>query len=454
MTRTDCLFLARNSIALTLFAAFVQVNAQTSTDTSVVDDLKAQKEVSDAKTAFYESLTAAYEAELAATKAKFGGLDKPAYEGTADISSTAAGTAEGTLLGITAVNQMAQRFADKLLKEGTSCHLVLTSSTSVPDFQMLTAFNAQHAAIEKVFAEAEGKETSAYRTLNRQLASSALAALPYIGNLLSFAKTDYKFINIVVTSTDEMLLRALAARLQTADRTLFIPALYLPGAGPSAEDFFKKIGKVDEWAIAAKRYLIFYEALKVEATKKADSDAKKAELKELELRLATWRSISEGLEAWSKKLATADDKGISIISAIIRQHSIKSSLDPGGADLLIVQLHTVAATGYSKKNLWSSLGANPFYVMGGAVASYVLVNGISGAVKSSQLLPLSGGYHSVSKLEAKVNDAKVNNPEAGAVPKGAQACTPPPATKVSLSTPASAVTVKSHESLPIPKPSQ
>jgi hypothetical protein len=66
--------------------------------------------------------------------------------------------------------------------------------------------------------------------------------------------------------------------------------------------------------------------------------------------------------------------------------------------MVVVKLNNIGGTAYTKKNLWSSIGANPFYVMGSVVASYTMFD-IDGNVISSQLLPWHGGYHSVSKVQ-------------------------------------------------------
>ncbi len=134
-----------------------------------------------------------------------------------------------------------------------------------------------------------------------------------------------------------------------------------------------------------------------------DNEKLKDELLKAQESLATWKSVSESLDAWSKQLTTSDDKGNSPIGTIILQSSIKGKLQEDKVGLVIIELHKVTGTGYTKKNLWSSLGCNPFYVMGGAVASYMMLNGKTGKVLSSSLLPTHGGYHSVSDVEGIVN---------------------------------------------------
>jgi len=119
---------------------------------------------------------------------------------------------------------------------------------------------------------------------------------------------------------------------------------------------------------------------------------------------ATWKAISDALDAWIKQVISADDKGNVPVTTIIRQSAIKQKLDEG-ADLVIIQLHKLVGTGYTVKNILSSLGSNPFFAAGGALASYVEFNGKSGTVINSMLLPIHGGYYSVSDIKENLDKA-------------------------------------------------
>lgn len=66
-------------------------------------------------------------------------------------------------------------------------------------------------------------------------------------------------------------------------------------------------------------------------------------------------------------------------------------------------MHKVAGTTYTKKNICSSLGKNPFFVMDGGVASFSLFDGKSGKVLGSALTPVHGGYFSVDEVHSVVN---------------------------------------------------
>jgi hypothetical protein len=134
-----------------------------------------------------------------------------------------------------------------------------------------------------------------------------------------------------------------------------------------------------------------------------NDEALKTKLQKAKDALAIWKAISDALDAWVKQVTSADDKGTIPLVSILRQSVIKQKLD-SGASLVTIQLYKMVGTGYTKKNLWSSLGSNPFFVAGGAVAGYIALDGKNGSIISSMLLPVHGGYYSVSDIQERVNN--------------------------------------------------
>lgn len=373
--------------------------------------IKATKDTAEAQAAAANAQKAQSEAELAALKKRFGDFSGSGISGTAELSGSA-GSAEATLLGSVAVNRIATQFAVPLSKLTAQGSLVFTTATTVPDFQALTAFETQFLAISAAVTAAR-LSTSDKPADNAGLKTESVAAigmgLEAVSKILSFAKTDYKFVNLDVSSTDAMLLRALAGLLK--DKTVEIPAFYVADAISASNQVLSRTGEINKWSVEAKSRIKLYEAAQAEfekqlATAPADQSLKDG-LQKAKSALATWKAVSESVDAWSKQLTTADDKGNSPIATIARQSAIKRKLDADGV-LVIVELHKVAGTGYTKKNILSSLGANPFFVMGGAVASYVALDGKTGKVLDAQMLPMHGGYHSVSDIPAVVNRSLSN----------------------------------------------
>ncbi|WP_189691036.1 hypothetical protein [Pseudorhodoferax aquiterrae] len=369
--------------------------------------IKVAKDTADAQAALANAQKAQSEAELAALKKRYGDFSGSGISGTAELTGSA-GTAEATLLGSVAVNRIAKEFAAPLKALSATGSIVLTTATTVPDFQALTAFETQFLAVSTAVAAAR-LGTSDKAADNAGLKTESVAGiglgLDAVSKILSFAKTDYKFVNLDVAGTDAMLLRALAGLLK--DKTVEIPAFYVADAISASNRILSRTGDINKWSVEAKGRVKFHEAAQAEfekqiAAKPADQDLKDG-LQKAKSALSTWKAVSESVDAWSKQLTTADDKGNSPIATIARQSAIKNKLENNGV-LVIVELHKVAGSGYTKKNLWSSLGANPFFVMGGAVASYVALEGNTGRVLDAQMLPVHGGYHSVSDIKGVVNE--------------------------------------------------
>lgn len=380
--------------------------------------IKAAKDTAEAQTATANAQKAQSDAELAALKKRFGDFSGSGISGTAELTGSA-GTAEATLLGSMAVNRIAAQFSAPLSKLTAKGSLVLTTATTIPDFQAMTAFETQFLAISTAVITAR-QSTSDKPTDNAEMRMESVAAigigLEAVSKILSFAKTDYKFVNLDVASSDAMLLRALAGSLK--GKAVEIPAFYVADAISASNQVLSRAGEINKWSVEAKSRIKFYEMVQAEFEKQLAATPANTFLKDglqkAKSALATWKSVSESVDAWSKQLTTADDKGNSLIATIARQSAIKKKLDSDGV-LVIVELHKVVGTGYTKKNLWSSLGANPFFVMGGAVASYVALDGKSGYVLDAMMLPVHGGYHSVSDIPAIVNRGLLNN-EAGKTP--------------------------------------
>lgn len=376
---------------------------------------KAAKDVADAQTAAANAQKAQVEAELAAVKAKIGEIPPSGYSGAVDLG-TNAGNAEATLLGAAAVNQVAMKFAERIKADRASRSVLLLSTPgTLPDFQLLMTFNAQLDAVRAAVIaarESTKKQVEDVSKAGVQLESIAALGLGLdaVNKLLAFAKGDYKFIGIDVASNDAMLLSALAQQLKAGGAvSVEIPAVYFPDAFAASNAVLKKITDIYQWSTEAKRHARTFEAAQTAIEKqlagKADDEELKNRLAEAKRALGTWKSVSDTIDGWVKQITVADDKGNVVLASILRQSALKQKLD-GGAALLVVQLHKVAGTGYTKKSFVSSLfGINPFFVMGGAVAGYVALDGKSGQAFSSMLLPMHGGYHSVSDVQDIVGNA-------------------------------------------------
>jgi hypothetical protein len=401
--------------SITLMGA--PVNAQTTanpTPDPQIAAAKAATELANALKAQSDAEKAAYDSAAAAAKARMGDIPSSGYSGTADASGTAGGT-EALLLGAVAINRVAAQMAVRLKSDvpASVSSLMLYASASIPDFQALMAFNAQREGLKRAFEAAakSTKEAEQGESLATSVGTVGLG-LDAINKLLGYFKTDYKFLDLAVASSDAMLVTALAAELRKQGLNAQMPSTYLPPTVLDGEAFLKPISEVFDWSEQAHEKQLRNEseasrtkAKMAKALKdKADADVTQDQtrLSRLEDAAAIWKAVAERIDGFIKASTTASDKGIVPLALVVQQSWIRSRLDQG-AVLVVVQLHKVAGTAYTKKNIWSSLGANPFFVMGGAVAGMTALAGNTGQVLSSAFIPWHGGYRSVSEVEDIVN---------------------------------------------------
>lgn len=90
----------------------------------------------------------------------------------------------------------------------------------------------------------------------------------------------------------------------------------------------------------------------------------------------------------------AADGKASQLAAALRQAESAQSLKRGGV-LALLKMNMRGATSFTKKNFFTAFGGMPFYVSGGAVASYAVMDGQSGEILDSISVPVASGFQSV-----------------------------------------------------------
>jgi hypothetical protein len=111
-----------------------------------------------------------------------------------------------------------------------------------------------------------------------------------------------------------------------------------------------------------------------------------------------WTAVIALYDSLFGKLAVPDEKGSVLVVNVIKEWVIDEALK-GGGYLLILKTQKAGGSAYTKKNMWTSLGAMPFFVAGGAVASFVLLEGASGKISTAGVIPIHGGYRRVDAIE-------------------------------------------------------
>lgn len=341
--------------------------AATKTDSDAIAALDQRAKIAEKEAA---ALTAEKEAVTAANnllKAQLGTITDSGIKGEAVIDIKA-GKAEAMLLGSVALNEIANKFAVQIKRDiPAGATLLLFQSSESFDFYELRVFNTSYDLLKK---QKEATVDKGVVRFSPAIIASIGPVADMVKNMLSMFKTDYAFSGVDIELADEMLLSALTNSLkkQYSDSiTVELPKVYNPSIYKTPDILIEKLANLSQWAN--------------ETTKRAE------EAKTLLTQLA----------------AVDTDKKGTMFSRVVQQTVLQEKMQQSNTYLVILQPSKLSGSLYTKKSLWSSLGSNPFHVMGGAVASYTALDGISGKVISSMMLPVHGGYHSVSDIQRIVN---------------------------------------------------
>ncbi|UHD16366.1 xanthine dehydrogenase family protein molybdopterin-binding subunit [Thiocapsa bogorovii] len=101
-----------------------------------------------------------------------------------------------------------------------------------------------------------------------------------------------------------------------------------------------------------------------------------------------------------ESLAKSDKDGVPAAELVMTQKAVSDALK-SGSYALFLRLNLSAGGYYTKKNLWTFFGSLPFYVSGGAIASFVAVDGASGDVRAAGQFQVHSGYYPVDEVEAR-----------------------------------------------------
>ncbi|HEX8380861.1 MAG TPA: hypothetical protein VF619_09980 [Allosphingosinicella sp.] len=114
---------------------------------------------------------------------------------------------------------------------------------------------------------------------------------------------------------------------------------------------------------------------------------------------ANAKTLSDLAKAYTDLLVTLSTpaEGKSQLAVALRQAESAQSLKRGGV-LALLKMNMRGATSFTKKNFFTAFGGMPFYVSGGAVASYAVMDGQSGEVLDSISVPIASGFQSVPEV--------------------------------------------------------
>lgn len=390
-------------------------------DTAAARQVSAQKSEAEAQTALFnqqkaaaDAQSAALAAEAIALKAKFGTVTGSQITGTV-TTEAGAGSAEANLLAAKAVDEAAALIAKALSPTPDNKKYIVFAGSQRPTLGHWRTFSIQSEVIQVSFNQADFVATQARRAAEGQITpaittnssgtesvanivTGAGAVLDIASKLGSYFMTDYKASAVTLTGCDDDLLAVgVVGRLSGA----LFPARWAspPGANP-VSNLLARLAKLRDSSIPTQREMQ-EKGDHYKAAAEKESDAKRKD--QLKGIAGAFAKAGDAYVAAQKRfddllvsLATADKDGVPLVAYVIDEKPIAETLE-GGAYALFVKL-TAAGGYYTKKNLWTFLGSMPFYVSGGTIASYVLVDGGSGVVVKAGQFTVHSGYYKINDV--------------------------------------------------------
>jgi hypothetical protein len=389
-------------------AAVAAAKAQAESQKALAD---AQKAVFDQQKAASDAQAAALAAEQTALKAKFGTVTgSTANTGAVEVGE-GAGNGEASMLAAKAVGDAAKRIAADLKDKIGTGKVVIYAGQQKPTFGRWNAFSVQVEIARDSFARADFAKTQADQIAETKpaaagggtesvgaLITGAGAVLDLGAKLGSYFQSDYKVWGVTVAGSDDDLLAVSVAGALSGS---WYPAKWVPQSSTQPiTDLLKPLAAAreksvaDSQAVQEKR-----DRFKAEADK--ESDPKKKE--RLNTIAAAYTRAADACTAAQKRfddllasLASVTD-GVPLAVYIADEKTVSDRLGVAGNLILFVRLNAPAGGRYTKKNLWTYFGGMPFFVSGGAIASYLLVDPKSGEVKAAGQHTVHSGYYKLNE---------------------------------------------------------
>jgi hypothetical protein len=241
--------------------------------------------------------------------------------------------------------------------------------------------------------------------------ASVGVALDAVTKLLGFFKSDFEVRGSEVAADHALLAKVVAGELlkirENFEPIVFLKATFNPTAVAAVGTLFKmnldslNFQRAKAASALTERELDVAE-LQSEVSKITGETAND---KENRRRLSEQQRSHQGAIDKLKVAMTAYDTLVgklaspdSSVAALIREYEVWSALNDPSSLMLIVKMDKAGGSNYVEKNLWTSFGAMPFKVMGGAIASYTLYQGSTGAVLASGVVPVHGGFQKVNEV--------------------------------------------------------
>jgi hypothetical protein len=369
--------------------------SQTKTAAEVASASNA-KAIADAK-------KAQTDAELAALQAKMT-VPSSGITGTVTANTGAAGL-ETALLASRATATAATKIVKIVQPRSAGKKIFIFSPGEVPDFQAASAFQIQKLAITSALSEAAklgGLQPAPGQTESPAAVGIALEA---VTKLLGFFKSDFTVAGTELTPDNQLLQQEVAGQLALSNAQVYMYSLYSPTPSNNGKlptellslDFPRKnaaaaLVKLDSQSNQLTNEIAqINDALPAEKSKKIILTSR---LKETDSKVLQIKAALSAYDAFLARTFTSDGAA----AALLRQLRMLDELTQQNSILLMVKLNKAGGSSYIEKNLWTTFGAMPYKVAGGAIASFSAFDSATGTVLAAQTIHVHGGFSNVNKV--------------------------------------------------------
>jgi hypothetical protein len=343
------------------------------------------------------------EAELAALKLRIGEVPASGIKGEV-TTGTNAGAIEAHLLSALVARRAAALLAKQVGPEAGE-KIAIVSVSEVASLQQSSTLLFAKELMQAARANALATEPAAAIIPDRTQLPAGLLPIPAIGlgldalsKIVGYFRSDFTVSGTDTPVDDVLFIAAIAEALMTAGANVFAPSLQPPSFDnlPPTRlfDLMKELVAMQAEAAAA---VTNFDQAARDLTKSDRSQANGAARD-------AWKIVLGLYDTFVAKLVVPDAAGRLPLVALATEMVVKEFASPG--KVLVVKPHRAGGSFITRKNLWTSLGANPFTVAGGVVLSYAIFDGSNGTMLRAAVLPSISDHYPLNHVKLAL-DAEI-----------------------------------------------
>lgn len=249
--------------------------------------------------------------------------------------------------------------------------IVAQTTTSVTD--LADSFLLRTSALGREFCAALTAPTHA--GTEEVSGGSAAGVGAVVNTIANLFRADYTLYGIALTADQSLLEKRVALAFMSSGLS---NPVYLPDLSP--------VGPLDDSNPAVRRIAILDTLRDL-----ASASTSVAARPRLDAAIAAYDDAVLAL-------TTSTDGKQPLLSIILRQARTADLIRRGGY-LVVTNVHIMGGTSYTKKNFFTFLGGMPYFVSGGALASYIVQDGLNGPTLDAFTIPVTSGFHRANQVD-------------------------------------------------------